>query len=193
MNCIALTIDGLEQSADLYGRLMVGAAGLANDVLFARMIASQAADQGVLPVGLGLAQADYGELLRRHFPALLPGEMADACPPGDDRLDERRDLVDLLLEYRDADEPSSAWMAAIVAAACMGGDHLWQDLGLWSRTDLSRLMNDNFPALAALNDRDMKWKKFLYRRICEREGVYVCPAPSCQACADYAKCFNTGC
>ncbi|MEW5780935.1 MAG: nitrogen fixation protein NifQ [Pseudomonadota bacterium] len=24
---------------------------------------------------------------------------------------------------------------------------------------------------------------------CQRDGIYVCPAPSCGACADYAQCF----
>ena len=56
---------------------------------------------------------------------------------------------------------------------------------------LTRLMSANFPALAAKNDRDMKWKKFLYRQVCEREGIHVCPAPACQVCVDYAKCFAT--
>jgi nitrogen fixation protein NifQ len=36
---------------------------------------------------------------------------------------------------------------------------------------------------------DMKWKKFIYRHYCTREGIYVCPAPSCGECSDYSKCF----
>jgi nitrogen fixation protein NifQ len=36
----------------------------------------------------------------------------------------------------------------------------------------------------------MKWKKFLYRQFCAREEIYVCPAPSCGVCKDYAKCFG---
>jgi len=81
-------------------------------------------------------------------------------------------------------------MSVIVATGCMANDHLWQDLGLWSRRDLSELMARNFPTLAAKNDRDMKWKKFLYKQLCEREGVYLCRAPSCAVCCDYAKCFG---
>ena len=81
-------------------------------------------------------------------------------------------------------------MAHVVAAGCMSADHLWHDLGLWSRTDLTGLMRRNFPALAALNARDMKWKRFLYKRLCEAEGIYSCRAPSCEACTDYAACFG---
>jgi len=47
-----------------------------------------------------------------------------------------------------------------------------------------------FPALAQAMDGDMKWKKFIYRQLCAREGIYVCPAPSCQACHDRPACFG---
>ena len=190
MNCIALSIDESELNVDLYGRLAATAAGLPNDDLFAKMIAKQDAGIGALPAGLGLSPEAYADLLSRHFPRLREGELPAGSQPDEGRLDERQDLSDLLIEHRAGQDMSELWMAAIVAAACMGGDHLWQDLGFWSRADLSQLMTENFPSLAAKNDRDMKWKKFLYRQICEREGVHVCPAPSCQVCVDYTKCFG---
>jgi nitrogen fixation protein NifQ len=179
--------DGLQSVCD---SLMMHAAGLPNDDLLARMIASQAAGLGALPPGLGLFGPDYVALLARHFPdAVLPvpADRAAFDPGG---MPERDDLLALLLDHVAGRDDSERRVAEIVAVACMGGDHLWQDLGLWNRTDLSRLMNGNFPALAAKNDRDMKWKKFLYRQICEREGIHVCPAPACQVCVDYAKCFG---
>ena len=185
----AAVVAPADAGAERHARLMAHALGLPNDELFARMLASQARGVGVLPAGLGLAAQDYAYLLVRHFPgsgeAPLGVAAADAA-----RMPEWQDLIDLLAEHRAGLDLSELWMAQIVAAACMGGDHLWQDLGLWSRADLSRLMVENFPALAAKNDRDMKWKKFIYRQICEREGIHVCPAPSCQVCADYAKCFG---
>lgn len=82
-------------------------------------------------------------------------------------------------------------MAEILVAGCLGDDHLWQDLGLWSRQELSGLIAHNFPAIAARNSRDMKWKKFLYKQLCEAEGIYVCRAPSCDVCIDYPKCFGS--
>ena len=81
-------------------------------------------------------------------------------------------------------------MAHVVAAGCMASDHLWQDLGLWRRADLTALMRRNFPALAARNVKDMKWKRFLYKQLCEAEGIYVCRAPSCEVCSDYHACFG---
>lgn len=170
---------------------MARAAGLPNDDLFAKMLVSQAAAQSALPAGLGLDLGDFRALMARHFPGFsLPAPLAHAPALGE-RGAEWDELHVLLMEYRAGVDPASeSWMALIVATACMGGDHLWQDLGLWSRVDLTKLMADNFPGLSALNQRDMKWKKFLYKQLCERTGVYVCRAPSCAVCADYAKCFG---
>lgn len=177
--------------AELHQRLMAHATGLPNDDLFARMIASQYTGRGALPTGLGLAATEFARLLARHFPHCGPvQELEPDGRPGEARFDERSELLDLLQEGRAGVDESEVWMAQVVTAACMGSDHLWQDLGLWSRRDLSRLMSENFPALAARNVHDMKWKKFLYKQLCDREGVYICRAPSCQVCADYAHCFG---
>jgi nitrogen fixation protein NifQ len=81
-------------------------------------------------------------------------------------------------------------MAEVVTNACMANDHLWQDLGLWSREYLSQLMRQNFPSLAAKNVHDMKWKKFLYKQLCDKEGISVCRSPSCEYCVDYLNCFG---
>jgi nitrogen fixation protein NifQ len=179
------------QLAGLYGRLMTHAAGLPNDELFAKMLASQALGAGALPTGLGLTPQAFARLLVRHFPHSGPLlELDQAQWSCESRMDERQDLLDLLVEHRAGTDESEVWMASIVTAACMGGDHLWQDLGLWSRRDLTRLMGDNFPLLSAKNVHDMKWKKFLYKQLCQREGVYVCRSPSCEVCADYANCFG---
>ena len=69
-------------------------------------------------------------------------------------------------------------------------NHLWQDLGLPHRGDLSALLHRHFRPLAERNDQDMKWKKFFYRKLCEREGVLVCKAPNCAVCDDVGLCFG---
>jgi nitrogen fixation protein NifQ len=177
------------RSGGLYALLMARAAGLPNDDLFARMLVSQAGGQSALPPGLGLSAAAFRVLMTRHFPGFgLPAQLAQAPDLGERGI-EWDDLLGLLMQYRAGDDPSEDWLTLIVATACMGGDHLWQDLGLWSRADLSQLMSRNFPGLTALNTRDMKWKKFLYKQLCDRAGVYVCRSPSCEVCVDYAKCF----
>lgn len=189
-------------AAGLYNLLMAQAAGLPNDGLFARMLASQAAGQSALPAGLGLGWSDFRALLARHFPGygrlvVRHGRRAAAPPllrwqPAEqgERCAEWDELRALLLQHRAAADASETWLAGIVATACMGGDHLWQDLGLDARSELSVLMSRNFPGLTALNQRDMKWKRFLYKQLCNSAGVYVCRSPSCEVCADYAQCFG---
>jgi len=173
----------------LYAELMAHAAGLPNDALFAQMICSQIDGVGALPPGLGLAENDFSALLTTHFPKV---QLVIRCSGANDdpRALERDDVLGLLLEHRANYSISEQWMAEVVTTACMANDHLWQDLGLWSRDYLSRLMAQNFPALAAKNVHNMKWKKFLYKQLCEKEDIRICRAPSCEVCADYEKCFG---
>lgn len=173
----------------LYGELMAHAAGLPGDELYAQMIAGQATGMGALPPGLGLVRADFSALLAKHFPDFKM-VVSFETNANDPRALERDDVLALLLESRAGKNTSELWMAEIVTTACMFSDHLWQDLGLRSRDYLRQLMTENFPALAAKNVYDMKWKKFLYKQLCEREGINACRAPSCEYCADYLKCFG---
>lgn len=184
--CSDISYDVRALHADLMGR----AGGLGNDEALACMIASWAFGGGVLPAWLGLSPQGFDELLAHHFPGAEFSPPATAGLADAERSLEFADLQKLMVESRADTSPSELWMADIVASACMGSDHLWQDLGLWSRGELTALMQRNFPSLAARNDRDMKWKKFLYKQLCETEGIYVCRSPSCEVCADYANCFG---
>lgn len=109
------------------------------------------------------------------------------------RFDEVEDVERLLLDHADPAAGSATEIAAMahtVALACLGDNHLWQDLQLGSRAELSALMRRWFPALVEKNRFDMKWKKFLYKQLCEREQVFVCKSPSCAVCCDHAVCFG---
>lgn len=176
----------------IYSRLMAYSQGSANDDPLARMLATQAIGGGAMPRYLGLTAETFAQLMERHFPrARFPAPHPRVTRLWDPRLvEERPELVKLMLMYRAGHDESEVWMSAIVATGCMASDHLWHDLGLWSRQDVSALMMRNFPALAARNDRDMKWKKFLYKQLCIQEGIYICRAPSCEVCSDYSHCFG---
>lgn len=179
--------------AALVEHLMQHAAGCANDALFASLLCGWALGRGCLPADLGLGSGAFERRLQVHFPRLRW-----ARPAGEDlafarlraRALEIDDLVRLLAAYADREVEGSLEMAVVVAHGCLGDDHLWQDLGLASRAELGELMQRNFPRLAARNDRDMKWKKFLYRQLCEMEGLVICRSPSCEVCCDHALCFG---
>jgi len=153
--------------------------------VLASLLAGRSLHQGVLTATLGLPERSFQAIWHDYF----PGEhLSLRNGPGED-IAELEDLLHLLLEYRAGLRESEVWLAHSVAYGCCGRNHLWQDLGLADRNELSVLMTTAFPALAALNVGDMKWKKFIYRHYCSREGIYVCPAPSCGECADHAQCF----
>lgn len=153
--------------------------------VFASMITGRSLGEGILPAGLGLDAAMFEALWQRYF----PGPHLPLVAGRHDDIPELDDIEHLLLDCRSGRRESELWLARIVAWGCAGRDHLWQDLGLANRKELSLLMTTGFHPLAALNTGDMKWKKFIYRQYCERDGIYVCPAPSCGECIDYAKCF----
>lgn len=176
---------------EIYDRLMQNSHGLRNDHILASMLASQYAGNGAMPARLGLDQNQFATMMQMHFTGVeLPQRYMTEVSIDVERMPEQDELCTLLLTHRSDPSDEGDWMAQIVVMGCMGGDHLWQDLGLWSRKDLSLLMQQNFEPLAAKNDRDMKWKKFLYKQLCLAEGIYVCRSPSCEVCPDYAACFG---
>lgn len=188
--------------ARLQVQLHHDASDLPNTELLARIIAAQRAGNSCLPLHLGLDLSTFGAMMRRHFPGklfwlALHSTHDDAFQRGtlrqqlfEIRSDEWRDLRDLLLDGRRNVDESEIWLASIVAAGCLGGDHLWRDMGLSSRTQLGELLRHNFPGIALRNERDMKWKKFFYKQLCEQEGGYVCRSPSCEQCVAYDDCFG---
>ena len=151
----------------------------------------------LLPLA-GLGAAATRHLIARWFPGADPVLELDwralaHAERTEPRYDEIEDLVALLTE---CGAPAAGaheemrWLAHALGQASLGDNHLWQDLHLPSRRELSALMTRWFPELAARNDRDMKWKKFLYKQLCDKAQLPICRAPSCSVCSDYAHCFG---
>ena len=178
-------------NAALARPLVAAAAGDPNPAWLAQILAARRAGHGCLPWRLGLAADAYAALLVQLE---VDG---GAAPAGDLRqglLDLRRrgwqELCGLLLAGRRGAAVEEVWLAAVLAAACLGGNHLWRDLGLASRQQLRELLLHNFPTLAQRNVNDMRWKKFFYKQLCERDGGHGCRAPSCAQCPTYHDCFG---
>ncbi len=107
----------------------------------------------------------------------------------DPLVDEVQDLIALLMEHASHPGVLAAHLARAVAVASMGPNHLWEDLGLGSRDQLNALMQEHFTALKVLNAHNMRWKKFLYRMLCERAELMICKSPHCEQCEDKVQCF----
>ena len=117
---------------------------------------------------------------------------ADRLTPGDDpaRGEDERCLLDLLRRGATARSSFEYLLAGLIARRAQRPNHLWQDLGLRNRGELSQLMNAYFAPLATRNTADLKWKKFFFRMICRDANYTLCTAPSCGECCDYDACFN---
>ncbi|MDR1977096.1 MAG: nitrogen fixation protein NifQ [Campylobacteraceae bacterium] len=156
-----------------------------NRAILASLIAGRLLGEGSLDSSLGLEQSALDELWQGYF----QGDKLNLPDQEQEEILERSDLIEILLKYRAGKFQSEIWLASIVTQACAGKKHLWRDLGLANRAELSALLFNAFPDFAAQNVGDMRWKKFLYRRYCADVGIYVCPSPSCAECSDYSYCF----
>lgn len=147
-------------------------------------------NEDTLSAALGLKRACLDALTRLWAPGARRFFNLDAEPQEISLDEEETQLLELLLRFSINASPLSGWIAAIVAHRAMSPRHLWQDLGLFERSELTRLMNEWFPQLAAANVNNMKWKKFFYRKLCELEGFSLCAAPTCRECGDFDNCFG---
>jgi nitrogen fixation protein NifQ len=172
-------------------RILSYARGHVNDGPLSSMMATWMSGDDTMPNWLGLDRLTFRKLVRFQFPRYQLRRFSSARKGVDlERQIEWGDLKRFLLKNRARKCPSEVWISEMVASACMGLNHLWQDLGLHNRTELTLLMESNFPKLAKRNVHNMKWKKFIYRELCQIEGIYVCRSPSCDVCADYDECFG---
>lgn len=181
-------------AADHYRRLMASAPGRCSSVEDRHVFAA------ILALGLAERDAGLGSLVERlgvtgraltaiaavHFPGVdLPdGDVQEVSPPADQTA-----LVTLLLWRGHPAGTESVVLAGMIGRRSLEPHHLWQDLGLRSRDELSALMSRHFPRMRALNDTNMRWKKFFYRQICSDPDLALCLAPTCDDCEERDLCF----
>lgn len=149
-----------------------------------------ACEAGELTERIGLSAEDLGELLSSYtLVDRVAGESravaAEAADPEEVEL-----IRDILFAHVVPGNEKGRWLAAMIARRALEPNHLWEDLGLRNRGELTRLMARHFASLAARNDKNMRWKRFIYRLMCENDGFVMCATPVCTNCADYNSCFG---
>ncbi|ACB94135.1 nitrogen fixation protein NifQ [Beijerinckia indica] len=146
---------------------------------------------GVLPHSqdFGLDEPLYRELLAfLHLDHLQHSTGSDPEAPEAD--EEELMLRGLLLQHTSEGDRIGVWLAGIIAHRSLKDNHLWEDLGLAERSDLRRLLEQHYYSLASKNTRNMRWKRFLYRSLCEAEGFTMCPSPTCDSCSEFTVCYG---
>jgi nitrogen fixation protein NifQ len=157
--------------------------------VLACILAAAAMDGGPVAEGAGLSERELDELLARRFPAAMARAFSRASGAKVDD-DETVMVRDLLLAQRSSEGEVGSWLAAMIARRAMEPNHLWEDLGLRARPELSRLLARHFAPLAARNTKNMRWKRFFYRLLCEDDGFVMCTTPVCTQCTDFDLCFG---
>ncbi|HEV3423082.1 MAG TPA: nitrogen fixation protein NifQ [Paraburkholderia sp.] len=160
--------------------------------LLAKLIATREV-RGEL-ASLGLSPEHWGRLVSRHF----TGDAMPSAPAGGVTMLNKQEHVDfvtklraLMLRYVSpvVSGDDAQCLASIIVHACLRPDHLWRDLGLAGREEVSVMLDRYFPALVALNVENLRWKKFLAQQLALSLGQEPGPAPGCPGCEDYGHCF----
>jgi nitrogen fixation protein NifQ len=158
--------------------------------VLASILAAAVMDGGPIAERVGLAEQDLNALLAHCFPSTAVRAFAWKLKSDSIVDDETIMLRDLLLAQRSTEGEIGRWLAAMVARRAMEPNHLWEDLGLRERPELSRLLTRHFAPLAARNTGNMRWKRFFYRMLCEDDGFVMCTTPVCTQCDDFDLCFG---
>jgi len=137
----------------------------------------------------GLSAEQFSALIAEFFPKATAWRLFALSKSAERSADEAC-LFDLLERCTTSRTALEALLAAMIARRAQRPNHLWQDLGLNNRGELSKLMTRHFKPLAMRNSQDMKWKKFFYRLICADASYTLCTAPSCSECDDFDGCFG---
>lgn len=159
-------------------------------VLFARLVAARI-ESGDLAL-LGLDRRVLAALVARHFPHDLNALHAPIAPLVTRHASFVHDLHELLMlhDCTAMREPEDAHcLATIISAASLRPDHLWRDLGLSGRDDVTDMLERHYPMLVARNTTNLRWKKFLAQEVAHAQGVAPTSAPGCPGCDDYGLCY----
>jgi nitrogen fixation protein NifQ len=158
--------------------------------VLASIVAAAAMDGGAIAAHAGLNSQNLSALVAEYFPRALI-YLSSWCCDADTAEDDEVGMVrDLLLAQRSTSGNVGRWLAAMVARRAVEPNHLWEDLGLRERSELSRLLMRHFAPLASRNTKNMRWKRFFYRMLCEDDGFVMCTTPVCTQCNDFELCFG---
>jgi len=143
------------------------------------------------PRALGLAPEEFSQLFRRFFPAVLESDYRALCTGGTREPPEiAGEILDILREHQpEGGELLTRLFPRILSARLAHPGHLWCAMGLFARPEITAAIARHLPSLVKANDRKMRWKRYLFKQLCDRSGAMLCKTPNCGLCSDYALCF----
>jgi nitrogen fixation protein NifQ len=163
--------------------------------LFACLLAIAAREPHDTAQALGLDDNDMSAILDRFFPSVDRDILDRHTTPGEDPPPEiNKDVLGILFSHIPDEGDSRELFVAtllckILAARVAHPGHLWVAMGLFERPQLTAAIRRHLPTLAEANSQKMRWKRYLFKQVCDLNGGVMCKAPNCGVCSDYALCF----
>ena len=159
--------------------------------LFACLLAVVAGEPWPLAAGLGLDERDLAALLQRYFPGIAPDSLETGRPRGGQVPPPiNPEVLGVLRSHLTPQSDAAAqWLTRILAARAAHPGHLWVAMGFFERPELSAAIRRHLPSLSSANNRGMRWKRYLFKQVCDLHGARLCKTPDCGTCSDYALCF----
>jgi nitrogen fixation protein NifQ len=165
-----------------------------NRHLFACLLTVASEEPYDTAAALGLKTDELNQLLQTWFPQVRTDLLQHADRPEQEPPEYNEEVLQILLSHvpDGADgtpEPSSLHLAHVIAARTAHPGHLWVAMGLFERPQLSASIRRLLPSLAEANDKNMRWKRYLFKQVCDLNGGVMCKSPNCGDCSDYILCF----
>jgi nitrogen fixation protein NifQ len=143
---------------------------------------------------LGLNKQEFSFMMKTCFPSAL--QEGWECPSystvKQENFSEFTQLVKLILSYAGTYGPETKWIAHMLACGCFGTTHLWKDLGLNGRDQVTHLIAHYFPILFEKNKEGIPWKRLLVlelrKNITSQKLHYLKPEKICIDCDKYTLC-----
>ncbi len=166
----------------------------AEQAMFAGLLTVASQEECSLTAALGIESAVLEEILTTYFPmfdsALLEEARQKTGPPPE----INPEVLAILMSHAPVDvtggkQQTAEWLARIIAARAAQPGHLWTAMGFFERPELSAAIRRHLPTLAAANSKGMRWKRYLFKQVCDLNGGVMCKSPNCGDCSDYALCF----
>ena len=159
--------------------------------LFACLLSVAAQSAMEMSAALGLKESDIEAILRIFFPGIeLSSLKMHSAPVTEDPPEQNDDVLSIILSHLpDQTKGASFWLAHTLSTRASHPGHLWVAMGLFERPELSAAIRRHLPSLAKANHQNMRWKRYLFKQVCDLNGGVMCKSPNCGVCSDYELCF----
>lgn len=162
--------------------------------MFAGLLTIASHEPCPLNQALGLTPHELTAILTTYFPTFDQSVLAEHAAKTATAPAINPDILKILLSHVPCDATggmlrTSEWLAQIIAARSAHPGHLWLAMGFLERPELTAAIRRHLPTLAAANSNGMRWKRYLFKQVCDLNGGVMCKSPNCGDCSDYALCF----